>query len=234
MTVDRFVPLPTLTDIMAAVGYVIFIVISAIAILTLIMLAVTLISMRRGRFYLPWLLRPGLIILEGFVRTLWEIGKIDNREVTSFSIRLHNQLNREAFSKVPMKDRAIFLPQCLRSSECPSHLTTEGLICKRCMRCDIGRSIDELEALGCRVFIVPGSTFLNRMIKKYRPQAIVGVGCLMEVKEGLEMMERKELLAMGVVTSKDGCVETVLDWSTLMETVTLAPPKVRLISIDGT
>ncbi|NLT38191.1 MAG: DUF116 domain-containing protein [Methanomassiliicoccus sp.] len=208
---------------MAFIGYALLAIVSFILILGMVMLAVALISMRRGRFYLPWLLRPGLIMLEGLAKTIWKIGKVDDREISAFSIRMRNQLNRERFSRVPMKDRAVFLPQCLRSSECPSHLTTEGLVCKRCMRCDIGRSIDELEAQGCKVFIVPGSTFLTRMVKKYRPQAIIGVGCLMEVKEGLDMLERKNLLGMGVVTTKDGCVETTLDWSALMEAVTLQP-----------
>ena len=71
------------------------------------------------------------------------------------------------------------------------------------------------------MFIVPGSTFVTRLIKKYRPEAIVGVGCLMEVKEGLEMADRIDLLAMGVVTSKDGCVETILDWESLIEVIAL-------------
>lgn len=208
---------------MAFVGYALLAVVSFILILGLLMLLVALVSMRRGRFYLPWLLRPGLIMLEGMAKTIWKIGKVDDREISAFSIRMRNQLNRDRFSKVPMKDRAVFLPQCLRSADCPSHLTTEGLVCKRCMRCDIGRSIDELEAQGCRVFIVPGSTFLTRMVKKYRPQAIIGVGCLMEVKEGLDMLERKNLLGIGVVTTKDGCVETTLDWSALMEAVTIKP-----------
>ncbi len=215
--------LPSFDSVMAFIGYALLAIVSFILILGMVMLAVALISMRRGRFYLPWLLRPGLIMLEGLAKTIWKIGKVDDREISAFSIRMRNQLNRERFSRVPMKDRAVFLPQCLRSSECPSHLTTEGLVCKRCMRCDIGRSIDELEAQGCKVFIVPGSTFLTRMVKKYRPQAIIGVGCLMEVKEGLDMLERKNLLGMGVVTTKDGCVETTLDWSALMEAVTLQP-----------
>lgn len=215
--------LPSFDSIMAFIGYALLAIVSFILILGMVMLAVALISMRRGRFYLPWLLRPGLIMLEGLAKTIWKIGKVDDREISAFSIRMRNQLNRERFSRVPMKDRAVFLPQCLRSSECPSHLTTEGLVCKRCMRCDIGRSIDELEAQGCKVFIVPGSTFLTRMVKKYRPQAIIGVGCLMEVKEGLDMLERKNLLGIGVVTTKDGCVETTLDWSALMEAVTIQP-----------
>jgi hypothetical protein len=91
------------------------------------------------------------------------------------------------------------------------------------MRCEIGRSIDELEGHGCKVSIVPGSTFLKRLVKKYRPKGIVGVGCLMEVKEGLEMTDRMDLPAMGVVTTKDGCVETAVDWPTLIEIATMRP-----------
>ncbi len=208
---------------MAALGYIVLISILALGLLALLMLIVTSVSMRKGRFYLPRLLRPGLIILEGLAKTLWRVSNLDDREVVSFSIRLHNQLNRERFSRLAMEDRMIFLPQCLRSIECPSNLSTEGLVCKRCMRCDIGRSIDELEGHGCRVCVVPGSTFVKRLVKKYRPKGIVGVGCLMEVKEGLEMTDRMDLPAMGVVTTKDGCIETTLDWPTLIEVATLRP-----------
>lgn len=206
---------------MSALGYIVIILLVVVLALSLLMVLLALVSMRKGHIYLPWLLRPGLIVLEGVIKVLWRMGKIDGNDLISFTIRLHNQLNRERFSKVPADRRLVFLPQCLRSAECPASLTTEGLICKRCMRCDIGKSIDELEGLGCKVFIVPGSTFVSRLIKKYRPEAIVGVGCLMEVKEGLEMADRIDLLAMGVITSKDGCVETILDWSSLMDVVSL-------------
>lgn len=208
---------------MAILGYAVVTIMLVLGSLALLMLMVTMISMRRGRFYLPRLLRPGLIILEGLAKTLWRVSNVDDREVVSFSIRLHNQLNRDRFSRLPMEDRMIFLPQCLRSIDCPSSLSTEGLVCRRCMRCGIGRSIDELESHGCRVCVVPGSTFVKRLVKKYSPKGIVGVGCLMEVKEGLEMTERMDLPAMGVVTSKDGCIETTLDWPTLLEVATLRP-----------
>ena len=35
------------------------------------------------------------------------------------------------------------------------------------LRC--GEAMDVLEGLGYRVFIVPGSSFIKRMVKKYRP-----------------------------------------------------------------
>jgi uncharacterized protein len=217
--------LPSFDQLMSILGYITIIVLVSVLALSLFMVALAVISMRKGHFYLPWLLRPGLIILEGVVKVLWRMGKINGNDLTSFTIRLSNQLNRERFSKTPGDRRMVFLPQCLRSVDCPASLTTEGLVCKRCMRCDIGKSIDELESHGCKVFIVPGSTFVSRLIKKYRPEAIVGVGCLMEVKEGLEMADRIDLLAMGVVTSKDGCVETILDWESLIEVIALRTPK---------
>jgi Protein of unknown function DUF116. len=43
----------------------------------------------------------------------------------------------------------------------------------------------------------------------------------MEVKEGLEMCNRIGLVAMGVVTAKDGCVETIVDWHDLFDVATI-------------
>jgi len=215
--------LPPLDQLMAVIGYIVLILLVALLAFSLVMATLTVFSMRKGRFYFPHLLKPGLIVAEEFIKILWRIGKIDDKDLTSFTIRLHNQLNRERFSQVPPERRAIFLPQCLRSTECPSSLTTEGLVCQRCMRCSIGTSIDELESTGCRVFIVPGSTFVLRLVKTYRPEGVIGVGCLREVKEGLDLADRMDLVAMGVVTAKDGCIETILDWTSLMDVVNLRP-----------
>jgi len=49
------------------------------------------------------------------------------------------------------------------------------------------------------------------------------VGCLLEVKEGLEMAESIGVVAMGVVTERDGCVETSLKWEKLFDVIQLGP-----------
>lgn len=208
---------------MLVLGYVVMTVVLILLAYAFIILVLSLISIRRGRFYFPRLIKPGLIIVEGQLRSLWKAFRLDDRELTSFTIRLRNQMSHDRFCAVPMDKRAIFLPQCLRSADCPADLTTEGLVCKRCMRCGIGKVIDRLEEDGRMVFIVPGSTFIKRMIKKYHPQAIIGVGCLLEVKEGLEMADSIDMVAMGVVTSKDGCVETTMEWDRLLEVASLVP-----------
>ncbi len=79
----------------------------------------------------------------------------------------------------------------------------------------------DLLQLGYRVFIVPGSTFIKRMARKYRPRAIIGVGCLVEVKDGIDMADRMGITAIGVVNLKDGCVETIADWVALRDAALL-------------
>jgi hypothetical protein len=70
-------------------------------------------------------------------------------------------------------------------------------------------------------FVVPGSSFIMRMMKKYHPSAIIGVGCLCEIKEGLDMMHKYKIPAVGVVLDRSGCVSTVLNWEKLFEVMQL-------------
>lgn len=184
---------------------------------TLMLVLIALYSIERGHFYFPRMLKSGMVLMEGLIKAMCKLFGLDDKELVTFFIKLHNAMNIKAFERVPVDNRAIFLPQCLRSSRCPAHLSPEGLGCKRCGQCEIAGSIDRLEGMGYRVFIVPGSTFLKRIVKKYRIQAIIGVGCLMEVKEGLELGDRQGLTAMGIVTLKDGCVETLVNWNEIFD-----------------
>jgi hypothetical protein len=67
------------------------------------------------------------------------------------------------------------------------------------------------------IFVVPGSSFIMRMIQKYRPEAIIGVGCMCEVRDGLDMMHRYHIPAIGVMLERSGCVNTQLDWGRLYD-----------------
>jgi hypothetical protein len=67
------------------------------------------------------------------------------------------------------------------------------------------------------VFIVPGSSFVKRLVRKHKPTAILGVGCMAEVKAGLEMCEKLNLCGVGIVLQKAGCFSTILDWDKFYE-----------------
>ena len=208
-------------EFFALVGKLTIVFIFANMLLAFVLVIISLYSIKKGRLYLPEFLGAGLVFVEGTMRSIFRLLGLEDREMLSFFIKLHNTLNRNAFEKVPVSERAVFLPQCLRSSNCPAHLTPEGLRCQSCGQCTIGQAHKMLERLGYRIFIVPGSSFIKRMVKKYSPKAIIGIGCLTEVKEGIDMADKMGLAAMGVVTAKEGCVETLVNWADVYEVATL-------------
>ncbi len=212
--------IPLINQFIFIIGEITLLFILGSFLFAILIVVLALISIRRGKIYFPSLIKAGMVLVEGLIKALFRLFGIEDVQVHAFFIQLHNSLNKKAFEAVPVRDRAIFLPQCLRSSKCPAHLTPEGLKCKCCGLCMIGYWLPILERMGYRVFC-PGISFIKRMVRKYSPKAIIGVGCLGEVKEGLEMADKLGLISMGVVTLKEGCVETLLDWELLIEIVKL-------------
>jgi uncharacterized protein len=198
----------------------VLLILGAIAV-AFVLVVISLYSIRKGRLYFPRVIKAGLVFLEGLMKAMFRLLGIEDREMFAFFIKLHNSMNTAAFERIPVAERAVFMPQCLRSSYCPAHLTPEGLKCCNCGKCSVGEARIMLERLGYRIFIVPGSSFIKRMVKKYRPKAIIGVGCLAEVKEGIDMADKMGLVVMGVVTLKEGCVETIVNWPDVYEVATL-------------
>jgi uncharacterized protein len=210
---------------LTALGEVTILLLLLTLLLMLSVACIIFLSIKHGKFYFPRLVRAGFAFMENIVRSGCKLIGLDNSDLAVFFIRLHNKMSESDFSKVAIKDRAIFLPHCLRSSKCPANLTSEGLACQHCGRCNLDHTVSELEGMGYKVFIVPGSTFISRMVKKYWPRAIIGVGCLRETKEGLEFADRLGIIVMGVVNLTDGCVETLADWPELMKVASLRAPK---------
>jgi hypothetical protein len=208
-------------QLMTIIGEITFFLLLGILLAAAGLAITAFLSITNGTFYFPRILKPGMVLLEGLVKAICRLLGLDDRELITFFIKLHNAMNTRAFSETPVEMRAIFLPQCLRSAQCPAHLTPEGLKCRRCGQCSVGEGIQRLEGLGYRVFIIPGSTFIKRMFKQYRPRAIIGVGCLMEVKEGIDMCDRLGIPAIGIVNLKDGCVETLANWNEVFDAALL-------------
>ncbi|MDD1725237.1 MAG: DUF116 domain-containing protein [Methanospirillum sp.] len=203
--------------ILMLIGELTVLIILLILFCGFIILILTAYAIRTGNILFPTFMRGGLLFLEGLVRGLFRVFGFEDTDVFRIIVTLQNTLNRRAFMAVPVQERAVFFPQCLRAAACPAHLHEEGLKCRSCGLCRIGEARQHLEELGYRVFIVPGSSFIKRMIKKYHPRAIIGVGCLLEVKEGIEMSSQININAMGVVNMSDGCVETSADWKTFYQ-----------------
>ena len=208
-------------NLMYIIGEATVLFILGALLVSFVLVVISLYSIKRGRLYFPRFIKAGMVFLEGLMKAFFRLLGLEDREMLTFIIKIHNTMNASAFSRVPLPERAVFVPQCLRSAKCPAHLTPEGLKCVNCGQCTIGEARILLEKLGYRIFIIPGSSFIKRMVKKYHPKAIIGVGCLTEVKEGIDMADKIGLIAMGVVTLKEGCVETLVNWQDIYEVAML-------------
>ena len=171
-----------------------------------------LYSYKTGHFIAAKLTLVIISVLESSIKSLIRLAGNNESIVDDVGIHLRNYINRKEFLSVPKEKRVIFIPQCLRSTKCPAKLTPDGIKCLDCGLCGIGEAKRYAESLGYKFFIVPGSSFIKRLIKKHQPGAILGVGCQMEIKEGIDMCQGQGLPAVGVPLSKSGCVATKVDW----------------------
>ncbi|MFC1786777.1 DUF116 domain-containing protein [Halobacteriota archaeon] len=189
------------------------------AVVTTIFIAIFVIhSFRTGSFPFPNVVLSGILVLEGSIKALFRLFKVDDSIVDDVVIRLRNKVSLKRFEGLPFEKKAIFLPQCLRSVDCPAKLSPEGIQCINCGRCNIGDAKKKLESVGYRVFVVPGSSFIKRMVVKYKPEAILGVGCISEVKDGLDLCHRFGVPAVAIPLETDGCISTALDWDVFYHT----------------
>ncbi len=140
-------------------------------------------------------------------------------DVDKVMINVTNKVYQRRWLKTPYGCRAIFLPQCLRATGCPAKLGSEGIECVNCGKCKIGGLKKEVENIGVKFFIVPGSSFIKRMLAKYKPKAVLGVGCYPEVEEGMKMVGSSGLVAQCVPLLTDGCINTDVNWGSLRKRI---------------
>jgi hypothetical protein len=198
-------------------GALLLILLLLSAVIVAVVIVLLSYSLKTGNVLFPNLLVIGIMFFEGPIKAIIRLFGVDDAVIDRISVDMQNRAMWATFSKIPFDKRAIFMPQCLRSVECPARLSPEGIKCKGCGQCEINNAKKAAEKLGYMFFVVPGSSFIVRMIKKYHPAAIIGVGCLCEVKEGLSLMHKNKIPAVGVVLDRSGCVSTVLDWEKFFE-----------------
>jgi len=201
-----------LTPLYTVIGQAVVYITLFLFMLALVASLLIAYSFKTERFIFPNFMLFCITLLENLVKILFRLVGMDDSIVDEVGISLKNKIFMKKYRDTPRNKRMIFLPQCLRAVDCPSKLSPEGMQCINCGKCEIGAAKESAEKRGYKVFIVPGSSFIIRLVRKHKPQAVLGVGCMSEVKAGLEMCEKLNLCGVGIVLDKDGCVSTILDW----------------------
>ncbi|MFH1849651.1 MAG: DUF116 domain-containing protein [archaeon] len=195
---------------MIAVGLITILTYSAIAFAAIILVCclVVIWIWKTNRIFFPRLWHMLLSRFEWPVRNiLWRL------DFNGILIDISNRVYSNRFYRTPYNKRAVFFPQCLRAKGCPAKLGEEGIICMGCGRCGLGKIRKEAAELGTKVFIVPGGSFIRRLVAKHHPWAVLGIACRPEVSEGMKMVGKSGLIPQSVVLLRDGCIDTMVDWA---------------------
>ena len=181
-----------------------------------------LISFKTGRYPLPGIF-SGLVDAFYFpIRYIVEKIGLNPEYLNAIVVDLKNSINEDRFKRVPPDERVIVLPQCLRSIDCPAKVSSrDGITCIGCGLCYLKEFIEKTQELGYNVFILPGGTFVQRILQRTMPKAVLGIACFNDLFEGLRICGKAKIPVQGVLLKTTGCVETIVDWDEVWEKVYL-------------
>jgi hypothetical protein len=214
-------------DVITILGQIALALILLMLLGLIVLVILLLIYLKTGRPVLGGLFIFLLDLLDSPLKALFRLFRVEDELIDRTFIEIQNTLLKSSLEKVPYNDRILFLPQCLRHKDCKAPLTRKGLICLKCGKCSIGEIVKEAEKLGYKgIYVVPGSSFIRRLIKASKPGAVIGVACLPESKHGIQILTKYKVTGQAIPLLKSGCIDTVADVERIMETIRwYVPPK---------
>lgn len=150
-----------LNQLFYLIGQAVVFLAAAVLLISVLIALLILYSFKTGNFFAARYMLLGIMLLEDVIKSLFWVARADDSMVDDVGVRLRNYINTKKFLETPYEKRFIFMPQCLRSVQCPAKLTPEGIMCIDCGRCGIGEAKKYAESLGYRFYVVPGSSFIR-------------------------------------------------------------------------
>lgn len=206
-----------LSIIYTLLGQIVVLVAAIIIILFIISLIFGLLSLRRGKLSFPKLLLFIIDLLYSPFKSIAKLLKLDDNLIDSISIQTRNDINKKKFKKIPAEKTLIFLPHCLRHRDCPAPLQKDGVKCTCCGLCSIGVIKKKATPKGYKLYIVPGSSFVKKIVYEQKFEAVIGVACHEDLNQ--MMMLLSDFCPQGVLLKKTGCYETKVDIKEVFEII---------------
>ena len=176
-----------------------------------------IILVRRNKLLFPSVIIFIVNVFYSPLKSFANLLGLDDSLVDNIGIEVRNKVNKSQFDKIPPEEKIIVLPHCLRSAHCEASLKETGIKCTYCGKCAIGIIKEKAEPMGYRVFIVPGSSFVKKIIQQNKFKSVVGVACHVDLNQ--TMMALSDFAPQGVLLSSSGCFETKVDVSNVLETI---------------
>jgi len=134
-----------------------------------------------------------------------------------------NNLNRKRFEKT--EKRVLFLPHCCRKymdSRCKADfdVDTASYICSGCSDdCQVNEAASFAKKENYDVYVVPGSSCVKKICRKYSYDGVVGVACTEEIGLAVNMFKKSNIPMQSIPLIKNGCAGTVFDYKTFQDTI---------------
>ena len=199
------------------VGQLVVFLIIIIAILIIIFLILALFMAKKNQIKFPRFLLYIVDLLYSPLKTIAQFLNLDDHLIDDIAIKVRNDLNKEQYKKIPADKTLIFLPHCLRHKDCPATLQKEGLNCTECGLCSIGVIKKKAEPMGYKLYIVPGSSFVKKIVMENKFQSVLGVACHEDLNQ--MMMLLSDFYPQGVLLEKTGCFETKVNVKKVFEKI---------------
>lgn len=191
-------------------GKVFIILAIALLILLLIALALGAYSFRKKKILFPNFVLFILYLFYGPSKLICRIFGIKDTLIDEILVEVRNAVMLERFKKID-DNRVIFLPQCMRDPKCKARCDpVMGYECRECGLCDIGTIRKAARQRNFEVYVIPGGSFVKKIIKARRPQSCIGVACYPELAESMQGAS-PFMIVQGVSLIQDGCYNTKVD-----------------------
>ncbi|MGQ9531035.1 MAG: DUF116 domain-containing protein [Candidatus Bathycorpusculaceae bacterium] len=134
-------------------------------------------------------------------------------------MQARNLLERERFEQT--RKRALFLPHCSRKymdNRCKAvfNPTIPSYSCAHCSPdCLINRAVLLAEKKGYDVYILPGGSCVQKILKTKQYDGVVGVACGEEIRLSGETLNDLGVAGQAVPLIKNGCANTIFNLETL-------------------
>lgn len=195
-----------------------------IVILAILIVILFIIALVFGRMFL----KRGIVIFPKFIlfiidtlyspfKSIARILKLDDDLIDNMSIQIRDDINKKKFKEIPAEKTLIFLPHCLRHRNCPATLQKDGVNCTCCGLCSIGVIKKKAEPKGYKTYIVPGSSFVKKIVMENKFKAVIGVACHEDLNQ--MMMLLSDFCPQGVLLEKTGCYETTVNVSEVLKII---------------
>ena len=186
-----------------------------IVILFIVVLILGVLIARKNKIKFPRFVLFVVDLLYSPFKTIARVLKLDEHLIDDIAIKVRDEINKEKFKEIPAEKTLIFLPHCLRHKDCPATLQKEGLNCTECGLCSIGVIKKKSEPMGYKLYIVPGSSFVKKIVMENKFNAVIGVACHEDLNQ--MMMLLSDFCPQGVLLEKTGCFETKVNVNKVFE-----------------